>query len=106
MDAPRNNEIVGREVDVSGWAVDDAGVAEVRIFVDGKQAASTGLTLPRPDVSKVHPTYATRGDVHGWQATVDLGEAETTHSIQVRVVDNQGATRDIGSVVVKVIGRN
>jgi len=35
---------------------------------------------------------------------VDLGEAETTHSIQVRVVDNQG---DAGHrvVVVKVIGR-
>jgi len=26
VDTPRNNETVGREVDVSGWAVDDAGV--------------------------------------------------------------------------------
>jgi hypothetical protein len=105
LDVPRNDEIVGREVELSGWAVDDSVVEEVRIYIDGQYKASTRLTLPRPDVSKAYPPYAKPGDLHGWRALVDLGEAETRHTILIRAVDDQGVARDIASVVVQVIGR-
>lgn len=105
VDSPKNDETVGREVEVSGWALDDRGVAAVRIYVDGQFKARTGLTLLRPDVSKVYPKYATRGDTHGWRVLVDLGEAATPHTIRAQVVDDEGATRDLGPAVVTVIGR-
>ena len=36
IDGPQDGKVVGREVEVSGWALDETGVAEVRIYVDGQ----------------------------------------------------------------------
>ena len=105
VDTPRNGEVVGRMVDVSGWAVDDRAVGVVRIFVDGRPQASAHVTIPRPDVSKSLPKYATHGDVHGWRVSVDLGESAAPHTILAQAVDDEGASRELNAVVVTVVAR-
>ena len=105
VDTPRNGEVVGRMVDVSGWAVDDRAVSVVKIYVDGRPEASARVTIPRPDVSKSLPKYSTHGDVHGWRVPVDLGESAAPHTILAQAVDDQGAVRDLNAVVVTVVSR-
>ena len=105
VDTPRNGEVVGRMVDVSGWAADDRAVSVVRISVDGRPQASARVTIPRPDVSKSLPKYSTHGDVHGWRVSVDLGESAGPHTILAQAVDDEGAARDLNAVVVTVVSR-
>jgi hypothetical protein len=103
LDTPTNDQTVGRQVQVSGWALDDSGVRDVRIFVDGRYRTSASLTVPRPDVTNAYALFANGTDVHGWSTIVDLGEQAVRHNIIAQAVDDQGATRDIGSVEVTVM---
>jgi hypothetical protein len=104
IDAPPNGAGVGRQIQMYGWAVDDQGVKEVRIFVDGKYVAKTTLTAARPDVTRAQPQYAHGNDTHGWALTVTLGDVYQPgqHTILAQAVDTQGATRDIGTITVSV----
>jgi hypothetical protein len=105
VDGPKNGATVGREVEVSGWALDDAGVSEVRIYVDSRYKMSAKLKIKRPDVTKVYPNYSVPDDMHGWWEVVDLGETAGTHQILAQALDSNGSTRDIGSVNVELIAR-
>jgi SAM-dependent methyltransferase len=105
VDGPQEGKVVGRAVEVSGWALDDTGVAEVRIYVDARYKMSAPLKIKRPDVTKVYPKYSVPEDMHGWWEVVDLGEAAGRHHILAQAIDESGATRDIGSVNVEVIAR-
>jgi hypothetical protein len=49
----------------AGWALDDAGAKEVRVFVDGKFAARGAVDTPSPDVSQAYPRHAAQTNVHG-----------------------------------------
>ena len=104
VDAPTPGATVDRQIPIYGWALDDQGVREVRIFVDGKYIARARLTQPRPDVTQAYPAYARGGDMHGWNLTIMLGDSFTpgTHTILAQAVDTQGATRDLGAIPVSV----
>lgn len=86
---------------VGGWAVDDSGVTEIRIYFDGRFVARTTPMVPRPDVAKALPAYARPGDLYGWNIEVDFGATAGDHTIIAQAVDTHGATRDIGSITVK-----
>lgn len=105
IDGPQNGKAVGRQVEVSGWALDDAGVREVRIYVDARYKMSAVLKIKRPDVTKVYPKYSVPDDMHGWWEVVDLGDTAGAHQILAQAIDSNGATRDIGSVTVELIAR-
>jgi hypothetical protein len=87
---------------VGGWAMDDSGVEEIRIYFDGRFWAGTTLAVPRPDVARALPRYAREGDLHGWNVRVDFGLSPGDHTIIVQAVDDRGATRDIGVVPVTI----
>lgn len=103
MDAPAQGVGVERQIQMYGWALDDKGVKEVRVFVDGKYLAKTTISVSRPDVAQAHPGYGS-GDVAGWALTITLGDAIApgVHTILAQAVDTQGATRDIGNVSVSL----
>ncbi len=64
-------EIDGREVTVTGWAIDldDPTSREVRVSLDGEFVATVAADTPRPDVDAAHPGRRAGGFV----ATVALG---------------------------------
>jgi len=102
IDVPAAGSTVGHQMLTRGWALDDGGVSEVRIFLDGHFVGRTTITESRPDVSKAYPNYARGSDIHGWTVVVPVG-ADTAmgpHTVLVQAVDNQGATRDIGTTNV------
>jgi len=85
---------------VGGWALDDSGIAEIRVYFDGRFVARATPDVPRPDVTQAYPKYARGGDRHGWNIEVDFAATPGPHTILAQAVDSQGATRDLGSVVV------
>jgi hypothetical protein len=85
-----------------------AAAAPFRVIRIRKTSCRSGTSTCRrtgpPDVVKAYPAFAHRSDVHGWTVTVPLG-ADTPagpHTILVQAVDNQGATRDIGTSTVEL----
>ena len=103
LDVPKEGSVLtpGRTM-VGGWAVDDTGIAEIRIYFDSRYAGSTTLSVERPDVSKAMAKYARGSDVHGWNAYIDFGMVPGPHTILAQAVDDNGATRDLGTVTVIV----
>jgi hypothetical protein len=101
IDYPVNNATVGRAVPIAGWAIDDRGVREVRFYVDAHYQTAVQLNTDRPDVSKVYPAYAKRGDRHGWTTSITI-DAAGAHTVVVQAVDIDGATRDLGLLVLTV----
>lgn len=100
LDAPTTGATLPADVTVSGWAMDDKGVAGIRVYVDGHFMQATTLTIHRPDVSAAVPLYARQSDRHGW--TVRIGLKPGPHTVLAQAVDDVGATRDLGSVSVTV----
>jgi hypothetical protein len=90
------------QVVVGGWAMDDAGIEYVRIFVNRKFVAETRLTVPRPDLIKAFPGYLHGTEFHGWNVGVTLA-APGAYEILAQATDTRGATRDLGVVAVTVV---
>src|SRR5262245_37282201 len=57
VDVPAQGAQVDAKAPVSGWAMDDRGVRQIRVYVDGHLVNTGYLTTDRPDVSKVYPRY-------------------------------------------------
>jgi hypothetical protein len=104
VDTPADGAQVKMDATFSGWAVDDRGVAGIRIYVDGRLAGIGRLTGDRPDVSKALPRYANGTHKHGW--TIPVGfDAPGPRRVIVQAVDTDGATRDIAVLNVTVSDR-
>src|SRR5262245_33770930 len=87
-----------------GWALDDKGVVEIRVYLDRRFVGRTTLTEARPDVTGSFPTYSQGNDRHGWALALNLGADVTAgnHDLVVQAVDTEAATRDIGSFTISV----
>jgi hypothetical protein len=101
VDTPAPNAILGPgPIVIGGWAADDSQVSEIRIFADGFFRTKTTVSVPRPDVARAFPAYHTTGDLFGWNVSLDFSFSPGAHTILVQAVDDSGATRDIGTVLV------
>jgi hypothetical protein len=99
VDIPAAGAQVPASITVGGWALDDRGIAEIRIYVDNHFSSTAPLNTDRADVSKAFPQYARGSDKHGWTVAIAF-DAPGPHTIVAQAVDSDGATRDIGSVAV------
>ena len=99
VDGPTQGATVAAVATVGGWALDDRGIREVRIYVDSHFMNVTALNTSRPDVVKVYPQYAHGSDVAGFTTVVELTQ-KGPHTIIVQAVDTDGATRDLGTIKV------
>ena len=102
VDTPQPNTVVKPHVVVGGWALDDRRVRAVRIFVDGRFNTETTLNVQRPDATPRTSRYGHGHTRHGWNVRVDLGPNPGMRTIRVEVVDDDGATRDIGNFALTV----
>jgi len=97
---------------VSGWALDDQDVDHIDFLMDGQiVAGAVGRGLPstaiygttRPDVQAAFPDVP-NSLFTGFQANIDTTKlVNGVHQLAVRVTDNQGASRVIGTRTVQVI---
>jgi N-acetylmuramoyl-L-alanine amidase len=99
LDAPVDGAKVGSQVLVGGWAMDDHGIKEVRVYVDNHFVDAVANNTQRPDVSKAYPAYSHNTDMHGWTISISI-DLPGPHTILAQAVDTNGATRDIGAVAI------
>jgi hypothetical protein len=102
LDFPVQGAQLKAESVVGGWALDDRGVKEIRVYVDGHLINSGVLSQDRPDVAKVFPQYARGSQKHGFLVLIGF-DAPGPHTIIVQAVDTDGATRDIAVVNVTAV---
>jgi hypothetical protein len=95
VDLPTDGSQVAASTPIGGWAVDDRGIREVRLYVNGHFQIAVPLNTDRADVSKVFPLYSKKGDRHGWTTALSF-DVPGPHIVVVQAVDTDGATRDIG----------
>ena len=99
IDTPADHAQVAAQTPIGGWALDDKGVAEIRLYIDNHFVGATKINTDRADVSKVYPTYAAGTNLHGWTTSL-VFDTPGAHTILVQAVDTDGATRDIGTRAV------
>ena len=104
VDVPVEGAKVSAQAPIAGWALDDRGVKEVRVYVDGHLVSHGALANDRPDVTKAFPQYARNGDRHGWTLIMAF-DTPGPHSVVAQAVDSDGATRDIGTLNVVAVAK-
>jgi Bacterial Ig domain len=97
---------------VSGWALDDVDVDHIDFLIDGQiVAGAVGRGAPstaiygttRPDIAAAFPDVPF-SLFSGYQANIDTTKLiDGIHLLSVRVTDNEGASREIGTRTVQVI---
>ncbi len=102
IDFPKNGSRVGRSTAILGWALDERGVREVRVYVEDGLAGRFTPDQPRPDVSATFPGLAAGSDVHGWQGEIDFGSHEGATGVRLDVVDTAGAVTTVSHVTFQV----
>lgn len=87
---------------VAGWAVDDVGVREVEVFLDGASAGRAAYGGARPDVAADYPGLPDGEDV-GFGVEVDAsGLAPGEHALTVALRDAAGNEQLLGPRTVMV----
>lgn len=114
IDIPAPNLLEGTDgpFPVSGWAIDDEDVDHIDFLMDGQiVAGAVGRGLPstaiygttRPDVAAAFPDVP-NSLYSGFQANIDTSKLiNGLHQLAVRVTDNRGASRVIGTRNLQVI---
>jgi hypothetical protein len=57
LDVPRENDTVTSGAWGFGWALDDSGIAQVRVSFDDGPSVPTTIHQPHPGVREAHPSY-------------------------------------------------
>lgn len=104
VDAPIEGAQVDAKTPLAGWAMDDRGIRQIRLYVDNHLVNTGPLTQDRPDVSKIYPRYTHADHRHGFSLLMGF-DAPGRHVVVVQAVDSDGATRDIGVLTVTSVDK-
>ena len=98
IDTPREHETVASGAWGYGWALDDSGVADVRVFVDGVEGAHPLIHQPHPGVREVHPGYPD-SDKPGFGFALPA-LAPGPHTLTVTIIGRDGGKADLSRRIV------
>lgn len=102
LDSPSSDQALEGSVNVSGWVLDNKGVATVKLLVDGSTYADLPLNTQRPDVCKANPGYSMCSQV-GFSSVVSVaGLTPCSHLFEVLATDTDGNSRIIARRRVNV----
>ena len=91
IDNPKENSYNSQNVRISGWALADSGVSQVKVYIDGKFYKEAQIGVLREDVYKAYPSYSDKNS--GYFITIPTSElAPGKHTLKVLSVSNDGKT--------------
>ncbi|WP_083878619.1 Ig-like domain-containing protein [Acetivibrio cellulolyticus] len=103
IDFPKASRTCNGKVEVKGWFLDQSGVTNVEVFVDGVFSGTAVYGGSRPDVKTVYPNYNNSAN-SGFQYVLDITTLSTgTHSVKVCGTGNSGTITTIGTVSITVL---
>ena len=95
VDTPSPGTTAKGSVRLSGWALSNAGIERIDVYLDGKLAASSNSAVNRPDVRKAYPNYGGNENC-GFDFQLDLsGKSAGSHELTVQARSRDDAVRDL-----------
>jgi len=92
VDVPAQNRTVSGTVAVSGWAIDNRGVAKVEVFLDGTRVGQATYGLAREDVDRDYPGLTGAPNFGFVYQLNTRASADGSHVLEVRASDTAGNT--------------
>jgi len=98
LDTPAEGATVSGIVEVSGWILDERGVSNIDLYVDGVKTATADIDIARYDVLQAYPWYAATQDVKPGFRTSFEGSVVGTgiHTLFLRVTFSDSTVQDFG----------
>lgn len=100
IDWPKPRASVSSVFAVEGWAADQDGVVEVRIYVDADRVAVVRPWLARPDLDAAFPNIAR--ERHGFSAELNVGSKTGPCVVRADILDTRGAVTPVARVRVAI----
>ena len=96
LDSPTNNSVVtDGNLKIRGWALDEAGVKEVRVYIDNKDFGTVTYGTTRADVNNAYPGYSS-GNNAGFDGTIDVSSLTSGNkNVVVKITSNDGTSKNI-----------
>jgi len=86
----------------SGWALDNVGVVQIDVLVDGQKIGDAIYGLSRPDIGAVWASFPNAGH-SGFSFQIDTTRFITgDHTVAVRLIDGAGNATVIGTRTVSI----
>jgi len=92
VDVPAQNRTVSDTVAVSGWAIDNRGVAKVEVFLEGTRVGQATYGLAREDVDRDYPGLTGAPNFGFVYQLNTRASANGSHVLEVRASDAAGNT--------------
>ncbi|MGA3015596.1 MAG: glycosyltransferase family 39 protein [Bryobacteraceae bacterium] len=100
LEGPTSGSKITDPLFVTGWALSQAGVGQIAIYLDGRLLGTAKAGIQRPDVQKAYPQFRDSLDA-GFETTVNLaGVDQGTHILRVEIQANDGGRHDLASFPV------
>jgi hypothetical protein len=100
LDVPVSQATVKGTVPVSGWAIDNRGVAQVQILVDGASVGSASYGSPRADLASAYPGVNTNA---GFSMSLNTSTiADGLHVMTARATDSAGNAITVAPHLINV----
>ncbi len=93
LDSPKENETVAAGAWAFGWALDESGVAEVRVATEKGPAAPASIDRPFPGVRESYPNYP-NADKAGFIFAIPA-LPQGPHTLTVTIVAKDGGKTEI-----------
>jgi len=105
IDSPTSNQSIGEgnPINISGWAVNTAGVNQVQVLVDGKFLIGAQYGVSRPDVNNAIPGYPS-GNNAGYISSISAPTTPGNHTITINAIGNDGSNCS-SSVNINVLSK-
>ncbi|MPQ43539.1 N-acetylmuramoyl-L-alanine amidase [Clostridium tarantellae] len=89
----------GRTLKIKGWALNDSGVKEVKVYVDNNYLGSANLNIDRVDVNKAFPNYI-NGNKSGFTGEFDVSNfARGYHKVKIIAIGNDNTTKEMSKLI-------
>jgi N-acetylmuramoyl-L-alanine amidase len=101
MDNPVSGTTLNGTKNVSGWILDESGVASIEVLVDGLVAGQAVYGDARPDVQKVLPQY-NNGNA-GYHYALDTTQfTDGIHTVTVRETGKNGQVKKLSDRTITI----
>lgn len=105
LDAPVWNAEISGTYKVSGWAINNAGIATIKVLLNGQEVASTRRTINRPDVVDLQNVAGDPGaPTLGFEAEINTREFRNgSYHLSLEIISGHGERQIAGarSVTIK-----
>ncbi len=90
LEEPSANAVYSGITNLRGYAVSDAGIAKVELYIDGTYVTDVPSGASRPDVAAVYPNYPS-SDKSGFSMAYNYNKLSAAqHTVLVRAQDRDG----------------